>query len=55
MDESASSWSKNDIHTLMGTIEALYKGQEMGVLHGIEQGLLIRPVQQYKKRLAQAG
>ena len=55
MDESASSWSKNGIYTLVGTIEALYKGQEMGMLHGINQGLLIRQVQQYKKRLAQAG
>ena len=39
---------------LDGTIEALYKGQEMGMLHGIKQGLLIQQVQQYKKRLAQA-
>ena len=54
MDESASSWSKNDIYTLMGAIEARYKGQEMGMLHGIKQGLLIRQVQQYKKRLDQA-
>jgi len=50
----AEKVSKNDIYTLMGTIEALYKGQEMGMLHGIKQGLLIRQVQQYKKRLAQA-
>lgn len=44
---------KNDIYTLMGTVEALYKGQEMGMLQGIRQGLLIRQVQQYKKRLAE--
>ena len=50
----AEKVSKNDIYTLMGTIEAPYKGQEMGMLHGIKQGLLIRQVQQYKKRLAQA-
>jgi hypothetical protein len=37
----------------MGTVEALYKGQEMGMLQGIRQGLLIRQVQQYKKRLAE--
>ena len=54
MDESASSWTKNDIYTLMGTIGALYRAQEMAMLHGIKQGLLIRQVQQYKKRLAQA-
>ena len=48
----AEKVSKNDIYTLMGTVEALYKGQEMGMLHGIKQGLLIRQVQQYKKRLA---
>ena len=49
----ADKVSKNDIYTLMGTVEALYKGQEMGMLEGIRQGLLIRQVQQYKKRLAQ--
>lgn len=52
--EIAENVSKNDIYTLMGTVEALYKGQEMGMLHGVKQGLLIRRVQQYKKRLAQA-
>ena len=52
--EIAENVSKNDIYTLMGTVEALYKGQEMGMLHGVKQGLLIRQVQQYKKRLAQA-
>ena len=52
--EIAENVSKNDIYTLMGTVEALYKGQEMGMMHGIKQGLLIRQVQQYKKRLIQA-
>ena len=50
--EIAEKVSKNDIWTLMGTVEAVYKGQEMGMLEGIRQGLLIRQVQQYKKRLA---
>ena len=49
----ANTVSKNDIYTLMGTVEALYKGQETGMLEGIRQGLLIRQLQQYKKRLAQ--
>jgi enoyl-CoA hydratase/carnithine racemase len=44
---------KNDIYTIMGTVEAVYKGQEMGMLHGIRQGLLIRQLQQYKKRLVE--
>lgn len=51
--EIAENVSKNDIYTLMGTVEALYKGQEIGMYQGIKQGLLIRQVQQYKKRLAQ--
>ena len=52
--EIAEAVSKNDIYTLMGTVEALYKGQELGMYQGIKQGLLIRQVQQYKKRLALA-
>ncbi len=51
----ANTVSKNDIYTLMGTVEALYKGQEMGMLEGIRQGLLIRQLQQYRKRLANSG
>ena len=49
---SPNKVSKNDIYTLMVTVEALYKVQEMGMLHGIKQELLVRQVQQYKKRLA---
>ena len=50
--EIANTVSKNDIYTLMGTVEALYKGLESGMLEGVRQGLLIRQLQQYKKRLA---
>ena len=52
--EIAEKVSKNGIYSLNGTVEALYKGQEMGMMPGIKQGLLIRQVQQYKKGLAQA-
>ena len=51
----AQKVSQNDIYTLMGTVEALYKGQEMGMLRGIKQGLLIRQVQSYKRRLMAEG
>jgi E-phenylitaconyl-CoA hydratase len=51
--EIAQTVSKNDIYTLMGTVEALYKGQEVGMLQGVRQGLLIRQLQQYKKRLSE--
>ena len=51
--EIAEKVIKHDIYTLMGTVEAVYKGQEVGMLQGIRQGLLIRQLQQYKKSLAQ--
>ena len=51
--EIAQTVSKNDIYTLMGTVEALYKGQEVGMLQGIRQGLLIRQLQSYKRQLRQ--
>ena len=51
----AEAVSKHDIYAQMGTVESLWKGQELGMLQGIRQGLLIRQLQNYKSRLAQSG
>ena len=50
----AENVSRQDIYAQMGTVESLWKGQEVGMLQGIRQGLLIRQLQNYKSRLAQA-
>jgi len=51
--EIAATICQNDIYASMGTVEAVYKGQELGMLQGIRQGLLIRQLQNYKRALAE--
>jgi enoyl-CoA hydratase/carnithine racemase len=48
----ADTICENDIYASIGTVEAVYKGQELGMLQGIHQGLLIRQLQNYKRALA---
>ncbi len=44
---------QHDIYATIGTVEAVYKGQEMGMLQGVRHGLLIRQLQNYKRSLSQ--
>jgi len=48
----AEKVAKNDPHALIGTIEALWKGQDLGMFQAIKQGLILRQVQKYNMLLA---
>ena len=51
--EIAETVAKNDIHSLIGTIEALWKGQDLGMTQALHQGLMLRQLQSYNRQLDQ--
>jgi enoyl-CoA hydratase/carnithine racemase len=51
--EIAETVAKNDIYSLIGTIEALWKGQDLGMTQALHQGLMLRQLQAYNSQLDQ--
>ena len=49
--EIAEQVVQNDIYSLIGTLEALFKGQDLGMEQALHQGLLLRQLQGYNRRL----
>jgi E-phenylitaconyl-CoA hydratase len=47
----AEQVAEGDIYALMATVEATYKGLELGMMDAVRQGLLLRQLATYKKRL----
>jgi enoyl-CoA hydratase/carnithine racemase len=49
--EIAEEVAQNDIYSLIGTIEAMWKGQDLGMEQALHQGLLLRQLQGYSSQL----
>ena len=51
--EIAEKIVQSDMYSHIGTIEALFKGQDLGMTQAIHQGLMFRQVQAYNRQIDQ--